>query len=258
MTEKEKRQQRAKAEDAAFNKMLCWVVFAVIAEAVVLLVKRYYIDVPATDFGLAAAVGLGWFFAVYTWLGLVLTAAGIAWCVSLARNKKSLRGPLIGTVVVGFLWILTLAARFLKDGGIAVMTVVPVAVALLSLIYFLYQRAFFANAIVAGCGLIALWVMRRYHYLHPTAITVGFVIGWLLLAAAVIVSVKVKNSDGKLGKYRLVGDKKCYPVFWVTCAVVLLVSVLALVLGTGVAYYLFYVLIAWVFCLAVYFTVKLM
>ncbi len=40
MTEKEKRQQRARAEDAVFNKMLFWLIGAVIAEALVLVRKE--------------------------------------------------------------------------------------------------------------------------------------------------------------------------------------------------------------------------
>ena len=40
--------------------------------------------------------------------------------------------------------------------------------------------------------------------------------------------------------------------------VVALVMILALVLGIGAAYYLLYVLVGWLFCQAVFFTVKLM
>ena len=42
MTEKEKRLQRARTEDAVFNRMLIWLAAAVIAEAVVLFVKRFF------------------------------------------------------------------------------------------------------------------------------------------------------------------------------------------------------------------------
>jgi hypothetical protein len=39
---------------------------------------------------------------------------------------------------------------------------------------------------------------------------------------------------------------------------VLVATFLGFILGAGVAYYLIYVLVAWLFCMAVYFTVKMM
>ena len=41
MTDKEKRQNRQRAEDAVFNRMLFCLLGVIIAEAVILLVKRY-------------------------------------------------------------------------------------------------------------------------------------------------------------------------------------------------------------------------
>ena len=60
MTEKEKRQQRRNEEDAIFNRMLLWLVGAVIAEAVALFVKRFYVDITASDFDIAMMNGLDW------------------------------------------------------------------------------------------------------------------------------------------------------------------------------------------------------
>lgn len=45
---------------------------------------------------------------------------------------------------------------------------------------------------------------------------------------------------------------------YLTCAVVAVAVVAALVLGTSAAYYLIFALVAWLFIMAVYYTVKLM
>jgi len=258
MTEKEKLQQRRSAEDALFNRMLLWLLGVIIAEAVILFVKRFYVNITTSDFDIAAASVIGKFFSVYVWVGLVLTVLGILWCVLFARKGKALRLPFICTVVVAFFWIMTLLTYFLFDVGMKILVALPIAAAILIIIYFLYPRAFFINAILAGCGMALLWCFRQGYSAHPTVLTIGFVVAWLALIAVAVLAGVLKKNGGKLGKLKLVNDAKSYPVCWVNCAVLLVIAVLGFVLGTSFAYYLIYVLIGWLFCLAVYFTVKLM
>lgn len=258
MTDKEKRQQRRSAEDATFNRMLLCLVGAIAAEAIILFVKRFYIDITAGGADIAIATGLMYFFRVFVYAGLVLTAAGIVWCVFSARNHKKLRLPVVCTTVVCFLWVLSVLAYFFNDVGVKALMALPAVAAVLILIYFLYQRAFFVNAILTGCGMAALWGYRQFHAAHSTAVTVAFVVGWVGLVAIAFVVYLLKKSGGKLGKLQLVSDQKCYPVCWLTCAVIFAATLLGFLLGAGLAYYLIYVLIGWLFCLAVYYTVKLM
>lgn len=258
MTDKEKRQQRNSAEDAAFNRMLLWLVGAIIAEAVVLFTKRFYIDFTGSNFDFAMMKTLFWIFKVFSIAGLILTVLGMIWCVLTKKKGKSLRLPVVCTVIVAFLWVLSFMARYLDEVGVKVMMVIPIVAAVLILIYFLYQRAFFVNAIISGCGLAALWGVRNFYNGHPTAVTALLVIGWVCLAAIAVLVYLLKKNGGKLGKYRLVNDQKHYIPCWVTCAVVFVISLLALILGAGAAYYLIYVMIGWLICLAIYYTVKLM
>lgn len=258
MTDKERRQQRRSAEDAAFNKMLCWLIGAVAAEAVVLFVKRFYIDMTGRATDIAIATGLLHFFRVFVYAGLALTVLGVIWCVLTAKNHKKLRLPIACTAVVCFLWVLSVMTYFLDAVGVKAMMVLPAVAGILILIYFLYQRAFFVNTILTGCGMAALWAFRQFYSTHPNAVTLAFVLGWAGLAAIAVVTWLVKKNGGKLGKLRLVTDQKSYFVCWLTCAVILAATVLGFILGAGAAYYLIYVLVGWLFCLAVYFTVKLM
>ncbi len=257
MTEKEKRLQRQKAEDAIFNKMLLWLVGAVIAEALVLFVRRFYINMTATATDIAIATAMYGFFRVFVYMGLALTVLGVIWCV-ISRKKGEKILPVICTSILAFIWLISVFAYFLDAAGVKILMILPIVAAVLVLIYFLYPRAFFVNTIFSALGIAGLWGYRQFYLIHPTATTVALVIGWVGVIAIAILCVLMKKNGGKLGKYKLVSDSKCYVPCWLTCAVILVTTVLALLLGVGVAYYLIYLMIGWLFCLAVYYTVKLM
>lgn len=257
MTEKEKRQKRQSEEDAVFNRLLIWLGGVVVAEAIVLFFKRFYIDVRANDFDISLFVFLNKFFGIFMIAGLALTILGGAWCLFCAKKKKHIRLAAVVTSLVAFVWIISVVARVLGEAGMKVLMLIPIVAAVLILIYFLYQRAFFLNAIISGIGMALLWFFRQYYSNHTTIVTVMLIVFWVVLAAFVILTLVVRKSNGKLGKHMLVEDQKSYTACWLTCAVVLIASVLALVLGASIAFYLIYVVIGWLFCLAVYYTVKL-
>ena len=258
MTDKEKRQQRRSAEDAAFNRMLLCMVGAIAAETIILFVKRFYIDITGGGADIAIATGLMYFFRVFVYAGLAMTAAGLVWCTLARKNRGKLALPAICTAVVCFLWVLSVMTYYLDETGVKILMVLPAVAAVLILIYFLYQRAFFVNAILTGCGMAALWGYRQFYPTHPTAVTLAFAVGWAGLAGIAFAAYLLKKNNGRLGKLRLVSDQRCYPACWLTCAVIFAATLLGFLLGAGLAYYLIYVLIGWLFCLAVYFTVKLM
>ena len=86
-----------------------------------------------------------------------------------------------------------------------------------------------------------------------------------MLSAAIIlvgaVSLWMKKSDGVLpGKepIQFLPKKTNYAVLLVTCLASLAAVVVAMLAGDTVAYYLVFVMIAWLFALFVYYTVKLM
>lgn len=247
MTEKEKREQRARAEDAAFNRMLAWLIGAVIAEALVLVVKRVYIE--------AAMIGLGRLFVVFSYLGLVLIVLGAVWCVLSAKKNAALQVPVGCTVAVAFIWLMSVIVYRFSVTGVKIMTAVPIAAIVLILIYFLYHRAFFFNTLVTACGMLALWGARHF---NDSKVIIVFVIGWVGLAALVAFTVYLKKNGGRIGKLQLVCDPNCYPACWLSCGVVFALTLLGVVLGAAFAFYLLFALVGWLFCLAVYYTVKLM
>ena len=254
MTEKEKRQGRQHAEDAAFNRMLFCLLGVVLAEAVVPLVKRFYVEGVGGNLALRIAIGLGRVFSVFNFVGIALIALGVIWSVLRRKQNKPFTWPVILTVAVACLWVISVVTYFFFDAGIKLLVALPFAAAVLILIYFLYQKTFFVAAVLNGLGILGLWSIRQSQGL---VVKLGVVAGCVVLIAVAAVAYLLKKNGGKLGKIKLTADNKSYITCWINCAVVL-VAVLIGLAAAGLAYYLLYVLIAWMFCQAVYFTVKMM
>lgn len=255
MTEKGKRQQRHNEEDAAFNRMLIWLAGAVVAELIVFLLRKMYVDMV---FGVDLAWGMSRFFAVYRFAGVALTAAAVIWLVFSVRDKRSWLAPVICAGVAAGLWVVSVVLYQLFDRGVGVLMMLPPAAGVLIMIWFLYQRTFFVSAGITGCGLGALWLCRQYHEDHFAQVVAFFVVGWVLLALAALLAKRLSDSDGNLGSLRLMPVGSLYPVIYLTCLITAAVMLLALLLGATAAFYLLFVLAAWLFVQAVFFTVKLM
>ena len=88
MTDKDRQSQRRRAEDQAFNRMLLWLLGAVVAELVILLVKHFYVDITGASLSITIAEALLSVFRVYRFLGIALTAIGVAWIVFTRRKGK--------------------------------------------------------------------------------------------------------------------------------------------------------------------------
>lgn len=142
-------------------------------------------------------------------------------------------------------------------GGLSVL--VPAA-AVLAMIYYLYQRDFFCIALICAGGIFSLWLYRRQFLLHPTRIRCGFVLAFLLLAAAAVLFALLRRKKGALPAQvrRFFPRETCYPLLYVTCGLTALLLALTLALGGTAAYYLLFALVAWLFIMAVVYTVKLM
>lgn len=255
MFEKGKREQRASQEDAAFNRMLLWLVGAVVVELVILFIRQVYVNMLL---GAMVAYGLNQFFHVFHFVGAALIAAGIVWAVRNNRSGKPAVLPWVCTGGVAVLWVMSVLAYYLFDVGMNLMMLLPGIAAVLIVVFFLYQREFFYNAMLAGGGLAALWMYRQYYWDHPTMIRVFFIAGLVVLAAAAVLSFALMRSGGRLGKFRVLPPDARYVIGWITCALTAAAMVLTLVMGETVGFYLMFVLAGWLFIQAVFFTVKMM
>jgi hypothetical protein len=252
MSEQSKRLQRQQQEDAAFNKMLLWLAGAVVVEGISLLIRMFYLDYTYM------VGGLNTFFKVFRFVGLVLFVAGCVWTVMKIRKREKHTLPLACTGAVLWVWVVSVLCYGLNITGMKLMCVLPAVVAALAAIYFLYQREFFVSCALAAVGIIALWVFRQYYTDHAKFIYLCFAAVWVVMAAAALVCSRLSKRGGKAVGLQVFAPKTAYLTMYLTAAAVALSLVAALVLGVGAAYYIVAVLVGWLFCLAVYFTVKLM
>lgn len=261
MESKKKQQQsaRRKQEEAALNRLLMWFAIAIGYEALVLLIKRFYVNFRATEFETNLVLGLMGLFSVYQWLGMVVVGASAGWLVWSKKAGRPMAKPVIVTAALFALWVTVFVTyRFSSSGGMDLLSAVAPAGAVLAMVYYLYQREFFCNTVICGCGILSLWLYRRFFQYHPTAIYAGYVLGWLLLAGAAVVFWKLSQNGGKWNKYRVFPDKISYIPAYATCAITAAVLAAALIGGAAAAFYAIFVLVIWLFCMAVYYTVRLM
>ncbi len=262
MNEQEKRVQRRKEEDSAFNRMLLWLAGCVVLEALTLLLRQLYFSY--TDAGLAVAGALSAFFNVFRFAGAVLTAAGAVWlvlCVRQGRRGKQLAAPIACTGAALWLWAVSLMCynySFAYEAGMGLLCVLPAVIAVLAAVFFLYQREFFFNALLGGAGITALWVYKHIYMNHPRATYFGFAMVWIFLAAFAVAAYLLKKRKGRAFGRQVLPAGANYPLLFLTCALSAAALAAALAIGVAAAYYIMFVLIAWLFCLAVYYTVKLM
>ena len=174
MFDKGKREQRHEKEDAAFNKMLLWLAGAVVVELIILLVKQVYVNMLL---GPGVATVLMYFFQVFSILGVVLAVGGIAWAVLWNKKGKPVVLPCALTAAAAGLWVLSLFTYQLFDVGLNIVMLLPAVAAVLIVIFFLYQRVFFLNALLCAGGLLALWRHRQYYEAHHTMVTALFIAG---------------------------------------------------------------------------------
>ena len=255
MFEKGKRAQRQSEEDKVFNRMLLWLAGAVVVELLILLLQKAYVDIA---FGVDVTLGLAAFFKVFSIAGIIIALGCVVWAVLFYRANKPVLLPVILAAVSAGLWVISVVSYLLFDSGMRILMLLPAAGAVLIVIYFLYQRAFFYNAILTGGGLLALWLDRQYYMNHPRLMTACVAAGVVVLIAAAALAWQLSKTDGKLGKLRVMPVESNYLMTWITCGVVAVAMIAGLVAGTTAAYYLMFVLVGWLFAQAVFFTVKMM
>ena len=68
-------------------------------------------------------------------------------------------------------------------------------------------------------------------------------------------SAVLKQGESEI---RILSKNTSYPLILASCLVGLLVQLAAMALGANLAYYLMFAMVAWLFALLVYYTVKLM
>ena len=250
--------EKAQRENQALNRALIWFGGAIAVEALILLVKRYYVDYWAGEAGIALFL-----LKMFPILAIVAAAAclgGVFWTIRNAKNGGKTTLPAVITVLSAVVAICsTVFALFTGEGVKAMLVLVPV-IAVLALIYYLYQKEFFVVAVSGAAALCALGWMRQEGW--SVKIYLLGLAALVVIALCVGLTVYLKKDDGVAtvsGKrIRVFGKHANYTLILGACGALAVLLLAALVLGASAAYYLMFAAVALMFVMAVYYTVKLM
>lgn len=256
----DKRKKGKKAqEDQALNRVLLWFGGAVVLEFLVLLLNRFYVNFDAS--GTELAYGIARFLRGLVWVSAVCAALSLLWAVLWRRKGKKSFWPAALTVIWLALGICALVATLWREVGVQFLYIVVPVVAVLALVYYLYQREFFFVGVLSGVGLFALWSYRKLIARQPGAVYVIFIVAAAVTLIAAVVFFLLQRGKGCLPgkkKLRLLPAKADYIPLYVSCGVNAASMVAALLFGLGIAYICLFVLVAWLFAVAIYYTVRLM
>lgn len=257
MNKKEKQAQRAKQEDVVLNKVLWWIVGSVILEALLLLLNRVYVNYTASEIEFAYALR-GVFRGLAIVLPICFVVLAVLWLAARKAEKwTKLTGVL--TLILLVLAVCAVVVRVFDVSGVKFLYIAVPVVAVLALIYYLYQREFFFSAVLCTLGLLGIKLLPRVKGASMVGYAYAVVLAVILVAAVVLFRM-MQKSEGKLalkGKPLQVFPKGAnYALLYVTCALVAVVAIAAVVLGALTL--LYGVLVAWLLILAVYYTVRLM
>lgn len=163
------------------------------------------------------------------------------------------------TLAALILAVCAVVVRIFDNSGVKFLYTAVPAVAVLALIYYLYQREFFFSALLSALGLLGIKLVPRTRMSLVLSYGYAVVLAVVVVAALVLFRMLQKN-EGKLtvkgGPVQVLPKSANYALMYVTCVLVAAVVAAAAVLG-GLAV-LYGVLVAWLLILAVYHTVRLM
>jgi len=251
---------KAKADEAALNRILCWIVGGVVLECFLLFLNRYYFYWRIGEEGIRTALDAA---VKILAVGAIVCAAAAGYWWSSARKAGRGAGlPGLLCLFLAGLSVSCFAAWIFYGVGIQVMSVAVPGVVVLALIYYLYQREFFLIACQSALGLLGVWicgqglggVYSKYCYAYV-------IVAAVLVLASAFLSWKAQNAQGVLswkeGKGVHAFSKTANYALMYAGAVVSLLVLIGAVMGLGGAI-LYSVMVAWLLIMAVYYTVKLM
>ena len=252
--DRKQREERRRQEDIALQRGLLWVAGAVVLEALLVFVNRFYINYYTTEVELALVLRnvLGFLHMAAP----AAAAAALVWAGLQLKQGKPFTLPLVLAAALGACSVCSHVIIKFHSQGTSMLFWLVAAWAVLALVYYIYQKEFFLAASACGMSVLALWFVRygEAGRLEAIVILAG-------IAAVTAAALWLKKSAGVLpGKQQIpfLPQNTSYTVLLATCAASLAMVIAAMLLNGMAAYYLIFVMAAWLFALFVYYTVKLM
>lgn len=259
--DKNQRDEQRRQEDLALNRGLMWVGAAIVLELLLLLVNKYFINVYTTTESVSMAYAFLKGLKAMRIITLVGAVACAAWTFLKVKKHEKACTPVVALIgCVALLFCSHIIISF-RDSGVRMLFILVPAWAALALVYYLYQKEFFVAAAFTGLGAVTLWMVRHGGAQPLTMYGFLALMGVVLVAGAMVLG-GVRQAKGELNvagrTIQLLSQDANYALLLATALVNVAAIALGMFLGGAVAYYLVYVLVAWLFGLLVYYTVKMM
>ncbi|MBM6870969.1 hypothetical protein H7U37_07225 [Pseudoflavonifractor phocaeensis] len=258
MDKRDKAAERAKREDAILNRVLIWIAGSVVFEALLLLLNRYYVEYDTTE-EILIAKGIYDATGVLSFVLPVCFVGALIWWVLSRRKSKKTLVPQIVTTILALLSVSAILTHFFVESGVKALYVGVPCVAVLALVYYLYQREFFVVMLVGAVSLLGLWMLSK-RPAHGFLVYAYLIVELAALVAAILVIRKLQDGRGVL-RFRD-HTVQCFPgnANYILLYLTFLVSVAVQAAGfcLGPVAVLYAVEIVWLLAMAVYYTVRLM
>ena len=260
--EKDIKTQQNQEEIDILWRVLFWLGAAVLLEAFVLSVNRFFFGFKITEIWMLEP--LMSLLNALQYIGLILAVAFAAW--AFVAKKKNPRKGHFRFITAGFFAILSLCCILFFRIGEPCITFLLIAIPAmggLALVYYLYQREFFVLALMSGAGIMGLWLIRANNPRYEVLVYTYLALAVCLIAALAFGAYYLQKHSGMLvigGNSLEIFNKQStnYKTIFITAALVLASLLLGLLASVAIAYYAIIALIVWLFVMAVYFTSKLM
>ena len=218
-----------------------------VAELYLLVIRRFYILGNIRE-----VVAWDEYLKYFSYAGIAVLAIGVVLTFLWKADKKKRVIGFSAAAAGAYLAVVSAAVR-MNLSLVSLLIVIVPAIVILGILWCLYDRECALSLTVLGVSLVMVWAARRAIYLP--AVKVIVVLFLLALVAAALLTRKVKQSGGKLGKLQFLPAKANVTAVYVSCGLSL-VAVATVLVNTTIAYYALWLLAAVVFALAVYYTVK--
>ena len=250
------REEQHHQEDQALMRGMLWVAGAIVLEGLLFLLNRYAFDYTTAMESILLAEKLRMVLKIASVAGLIAFVGGAVMAVMQMKKERSTLWAGVAAMVGLVIGLCAHVCLSYQDSGVRMLYLLVPVLGGLALCYYIYPRDFFLCAVPAVAAALGLWFVRAGGIGADVIFTV------LVCAAALIAVLKLKKGDGKLvlaGKsLQFAGEKTNYTMPVAGAVAALAVQILAAVAGGTVAYYLIFVVGAWLFALLVYYTVKMM
>lgn len=253
---KEERAEKKRREDQALNRVLWWFGGAVLLEFFLLLLNRFYINFDASGAALAHILARMLRGVAWVSLAAAVGCGGWWWTRRKKGGKTFLPGAL--TMASAALFLCAAVSSLWRTVGVQFLYLSVPASAVLALIYYLYQRDFFLVSLQGVIALFAMWSYRKLIFIHAQAAYVILALCAVGVVALGVFTFVLQRGDGKLGKRRILAKKANYAMLYAAGGVTACALLAALLLGAAAAYWALFLVVAWLFAAAVYYTVRLM